>query len=206
MGYMDVAELFHAFRLVSKPWQRIAEEKIDREFESGVLVFHSGKDIRREVAISDAREERMNLVTRVIFFQNITRVGEQACYCAANLVVVDISEGVERIGASAFDQCRSLTAVYFPTTLTSIGQFAFAKYTSLDNVDLLHTNLQELRSQAFCECSELNSMTIPDSLQRLGTHVFFFCSKLVPSNIIVNNTTIDSTSKVVAHFRSQQLN
>ena len=31
-GYVDVADLFHAFRLVSKPWQRIAEEKIDEDF------------------------------------------------------------------------------------------------------------------------------------------------------------------------------
>ncbi|GMH60408.1 hypothetical protein TrLO_g3818 [Triparma laevis f. longispina] len=33
-GYVDVTELFHTFRLVSKPWQRIAEEEFDREFES----------------------------------------------------------------------------------------------------------------------------------------------------------------------------
>ncbi|GMI10656.1 hypothetical protein TrLO_g9001 [Triparma laevis f. longispina] len=36
-GYVDVAELFHTFRLVSKPWQRIAEEKIDGDFRSGAL-------------------------------------------------------------------------------------------------------------------------------------------------------------------------
>ena len=42
-GYIDVADLFHTFRLVSKPWQRIAEEKIDGDFRSGVLAFHYGK-------------------------------------------------------------------------------------------------------------------------------------------------------------------
>ena len=36
---MDVEELFHTFRLVSKPWQQIAEEEIDQDFRSGVLAF-----------------------------------------------------------------------------------------------------------------------------------------------------------------------
>ena len=47
-GYVDVTDLFHTFRLVSKPWQRIAEEKIDEDSESGVLAFHDGNDISSE--------------------------------------------------------------------------------------------------------------------------------------------------------------
>ncbi|GMI04487.1 hypothetical protein TrLO_g15459 [Triparma laevis f. longispina] len=35
-GYVDVADLFYTFRLVSKPWQRIAEDKIDGDFRSGI--------------------------------------------------------------------------------------------------------------------------------------------------------------------------
>ncbi|GMI03855.1 hypothetical protein TrLO_g11403 [Triparma laevis f. longispina] len=64
-GYVDVAELFHTFGLVSKPWQRIAEEKIDGEFRSGVLAFHDGKNISYDAA--GARKEKRKFVTRVIF-------------------------------------------------------------------------------------------------------------------------------------------
>ncbi|GMH64264.1 hypothetical protein TrLO_g14595 [Triparma laevis f. longispina] len=80
--------------------------------------------------------------------------------------------GVKSIGYCAFYHCRSLTTVSFPTTLTSIGKWAFAFCESLDNVDLLQTNLQELGIEAFISCSELKSMTIPDSLQTLGIRVF----------------------------------
>ncbi|GMH99873.1 hypothetical protein TrLO_g760 [Triparma laevis f. longispina] len=38
-GYIDVADLFHTFRLMSKLWQRIAEEKINGDFRSGVLAL-----------------------------------------------------------------------------------------------------------------------------------------------------------------------
>ena len=41
------------------------------------------------------------------------------------------------------------------------------------------------------DCSELTSMTIPDSLQTFGFFAFFDCSKLVPSNIDVNNDVDD---------------
>ena len=67
---MDVAELFHTFRLVSKPWQRITEE-IDQDFESGVLAFNNGRDVSWDVV--SAGEERCKLLKWVIFFVNITR-------------------------------------------------------------------------------------------------------------------------------------
>ncbi|GMH74992.1 hypothetical protein TrLO_g8783 [Triparma laevis f. longispina] len=77
-------------------------------------------------------------------------------------------------------------------------------YPSLDNVDLLHTNLQEIGRYAFQGCSELKSTTIPDSLQTLGGNVFLICFKLVLSNINVNITRGDPTLKVIAHLRSKQ--
>ena len=79
---------------------------------------------------------------------------------------------------------HSLTTVSFPTTLAYIGALALAD-SSLENVDLLHTKLQELGHEAFCHCYKLKSMTIPDSLQTFDYAVFTHCSKLVPSNIDV---------------------
>ena len=42
----------------------------------------------------------------------------------------------DSIGEFAFGACHSLTTASFPTTLASIGQAAFRKCFSLDNVDL----------------------------------------------------------------------
>ncbi|GMI05831.1 hypothetical protein TrLO_g362 [Triparma laevis f. longispina] len=55
--------------------------------------------------------------------------------------------------------------------------------------------------QAFLNCSELKSMTIPDSLQTLGIQVFYACSKLVPSN---SNWNAYDNDAVVPHLHSQQ--
>ncbi|GMH92928.1 hypothetical protein TL16_g12492 [Triparma laevis f. inornata] len=183
-------------RLATKGWRAAADAFIDEGVKSGAMMVHGGTAISM---ISDAREERHKLVTRVIFLLNITKVGDYACFKARNLVVVDIPEGIESIGKLAFHNCSSLTTVSFPTTLTSIDDYAFTRCTSLENVDLLHTNLQEKGNMAFYECSELKSMTIPDSLQTIGTMVFYHCSKLVPSNVDFHDE-----GAVVAYLRSKQ--
>ena len=154
-------------RLVSKPWSRVADGFISDGVESGAMIVHDGNDISFDEAF--ARKERRCLVTRVVSLLNIMKVGKCACFLATNLVVVDIPEGIESISNEAFQGCSSLTTVSFPRTLTSIGVYAFNSCRSLDNVDLLHTNLQELGVQAFTYCSEIKSMTIPDSLQTLGS-------------------------------------
>ncbi|GMH77182.1 hypothetical protein TL16_g07322 [Triparma laevis f. inornata] len=189
-------------RVATKGWKVVADALIDEGVKSGELIVHDGKDISGAGAY--ARRERRKLVTRVIFLLNITKVGNRACFLAFNLIVVDIPEGIERIGDYAFRRCSILTTVSFPTTLKSIEAIAFQDCSSLDNVDLLHTNLQQLSYCAFYNCKELKSMKIPDSLQTLGQYVFQKCPKLVPSTIKVNSVN-DVTSEVVSHLRSQQL-
>ncbi|GMH95463.1 hypothetical protein TL16_g13165 [Triparma laevis f. inornata] len=191
-------------RLATKAWKGVADAFVDEGVRSGKFLVHDGK----------YRSVRMTLITRVIFLQNITQVGKNACKWAANLVVVEIPEGVVSIGKEAFQGCASLTTVSFPTMLKSIGSWAFQDCRSLENVDLLHTNLQELGEFAFWECVELKSMTIPDSLQTFGDFIFHGCSKLIRgSNIDVsydNNEDPyddeyeDTTVEVVEYFRAAQ--
>ncbi|GMI07988.1 hypothetical protein TrLO_g95 [Triparma laevis f. longispina] len=142
-----------ALRVATKVWKAVAEEVIDEGMKSAELMVHAGNNISYQG--KQDRSERRKLVTRVVFFLNITKIGRYACYDARNLVVVNIPEGVESIGQCAFSYCSSLTTVSFPTTLASIGQTAFCFCSSLYNVDLRHTNLQELRGHAFSSCSEL---------------------------------------------------
>ncbi|GMH88611.1 hypothetical protein TL16_g11204 [Triparma laevis f. inornata] len=204
-GYVDVAVLFHTFRLASKPWQRISEEKIDGDFRSGVLAFYVGNDVPGEIIDDDdyefwgALEPKHEPMVRVFFLLNITNVRSRACYGASNLVVVDVPEGVVSIDGGAFMYCNSLATASFPTTLKAIVWHAFDGCESLENVYLFHTNLQELGERVFYGCSELKSMTIPDSLQTLCDIDFERCYKLVPSNINPQDNNM-----VVVYIRSQQ--
>ena len=162
------------------------------------IIVHGGNDISEEEAFSDAREERMEQVTKVVFLLNLTKVGDYAC-SDASILVVDIPEGITIIGDNSFYYCVSLKHIKFPKSLTLIGEGSFQGCSSLEEVDLLHTNVKKLGDRAFWGCTSLREMTVPDSLQTFGADVFYGCSKLVPSDI--NNTNNDA---VMAYLRSIQ--
>ncbi|GMI10459.1 hypothetical protein TrLO_g8341 [Triparma laevis f. longispina] len=147
-----------ALRLASKSRKRMADAFIDKGVKSGAMIVHGGKDTSNGDAGAQARQERLQLVTRVIFLLNITKMGANTCVFAVNLVVVDIPEGVERISTGVFYGCLSLTTVSFPTTLTSIGvsEFERCPLSLSENFDLSHTNLQEIGNRAFRKLHELN--------------------------------------------------
>ncbi|GMH83716.1 hypothetical protein TrVE_jg3392 [Triparma verrucosa] len=175
-----------AMRWLDRKWHKVVEKKLielEEDEPYGEIIVHGGNDISREEAWSDARKERMKKVTKVVFLLNITKVGDRVCYKASILVVADIPEGITSIGRSSFSGCTSLKEIKFPMSLTLICVCSFLACSSLEQVDLLHTNVQELGAQAFANCTSLREMKVPDSLQTFGNHVLYGCSELVPSNI-----------------------
>ena len=189
-----------AMRWLDKKWHKVVEKKLT-EFEDepyGEIIVHGGNDVSQEEAESDARQERMDQVMKVVFLLNIKKVGDNVCLWS-NLVVVDIHEGITSIGIQSFYGCSSLKEIKFPKSLISIGDWSFADCSSLEEVDLLHTNVKELGTQAFSYCTSLREMTVPDSLQTFGDLVFYNCAKLVPSDINTYNN-----EAVVAYLRSIQ--
>ena len=70
-----------------------------------------------------------------------------------------VTYNVTAIGANAFTQCTSLTAVTIPTSVTSIG------------------------GGAFYGCSSLTSIAIPSSVTSIGNEAFKGCTSLTAVNI-----------------------
>ncbi|GMH79300.1 hypothetical protein TrST_g11577 [Triparma strigata] len=190
-----------AMRCLDRKWHKVVEKKLAEVEDEpiGEIIVHGGNDISEGEAVSGAREERMEQVTKVVFLLNITKVGDHACWYATNLVIVDIPEGITSIGEASFLSCSTLKDIYFPKSLISIGMFSFQYCSNLEEVDLLHTNVQELGFKAFGDCTSLRMMKVPDSLQKFGGRVFYECEKLVPSYINVNDD-----NAVVAYLRSIQ--
>ena len=60
----------------------------------------------------------------------VTAIGDYA-FANTNVEYINLPEGIESIGTSAFDGNGSLKRVILPSTLTSIGQFAFYECRSL---------------------------------------------------------------------------
>lgn len=90
--------------------------------------------------------------------------------CAA-LTNVKLNEGCTTLGHHVFKNCP-LDAVTFPTTLTSIGEYAFEK-TNLKKVDLSNTLITSLPNGSFYNCQQLNDVKLPIALTDIGERAFY---------------------------------
>ncbi len=90
-----------------------------------------------------------------------------------------IPASVQVINAGAFKNCMNLETVEFAVAdgeqiaLTSIAANAFDGCRKLANIDLsAATNLKSVGNYAFANCDALTSLTLPASVDSLGTYLF----------------------------------
>lgn len=89
----------------------------------------------------------------------------------AKITKVILPEGVTSIGNNAFTRCSSLTEIVFPSTLKEIGSSAFFSCTSLVNTNLEDTQVSKIGTQAFAYCYNLE-IIIPTSVVQIETSAF----------------------------------
>ena len=134
---------------------------------------------------------------------SVTSIGEGAFSGCSGLTSVAIPNSVTSIGDRAFSGCSGLTSVAIPNSVTSIGDRAFSGCSGLpivDNIRYADTYLVEaidkslatykikdgtkwIGSDAFSRCSNLTSVTIPNSVTSIGMLAFDNCLKLTSVTI-----------------------
>jgi hypothetical protein len=80
-------------------------------------------------------------------------------------------EGVTKIHNYAFYYNRSIEAVSFPSTLTTIGENAF-KDSSLTSIGSFPSALTTIENQAFQGTRIKGSLIIPNTVTKIGTYAF----------------------------------
>ena len=104
------------------------------------------------------------------------------------------------------------TFVSVPSTVTTIGEEAFAGNTTLQSIEL-PDGLREIGYNAFGGCTALTSVTIPDSVTKVGPGAFKGCSALTLADLgagisswgsgVFNDCT--SLSKVIVDEKNSYL-
>ncbi len=117
-------------------------------------------------------------------------VGNDAFYADTALTSLSLSEGVKHIGESAFKSCTTLSHIAFDgCALTTIGSEAFSG-TALPHIDLsAQTSLKEIGDWAFAK-SNVATVTLPKSVERLGDGAFFYAAKLEKAHLTNTLTTL----------------
>ena len=98
--------------------------------------------------------------------------------------------GIRGIGDRAFRDCRGLTSVTIPNSVTSIGDCAFFGCRGLTSVTI-GNGVTSIGDCAFQDCYSLTSVTIPDSVTSVGDSVFYNCS-----HFLFDTTTIPGVELV----------
>lgn len=102
------------------------------------------------------------------------------------LTSISIPSSVTSLGNECFKGCRGLTSVTIPSSVTSLGEYCFYDCSGLTSITI-PSSVTSLRDACFDGCSGLTSITIPSSVTSLGNNCFQDCSRLtsitIPSSV-----------------------
>ena len=107
----------------------------------------------------------------------------------AAVVVPNEIEGlpVTSIADSAFTDCKTVTAVTLPPTVTELGINAFEQCVNMTAINI-PSGVGKIGYDCFSGCSRLVSVSLPASVTDLGIRIFRGCSSLqtalLPANLI----------------------
>ncbi len=96
----------------------------------------------------------------------------------------DFEYPVKSIGQSAFSNCKNITEVVIPDSVSAIYQDAFYNCSGLTSLNI-SDGVTEIGSYAFYKCSGLTDVNIPESVKYIRTGAFGECSNL--KSITINN-------------------
>lgn len=142
----------------------------------------------------------------VVIPDGVTAIGERAFCVWESLHSVVFPESVQSIGKRAFRECRNLRSVQLPETLTDIGAEAFEACEKLADtdgfvivndilfsyhgsaIDVVVPDGVKAISGAFCFGENVRSITISNSVTKIGRSAFAGCRNLkavfIPESVI----------------------
>lgn len=120
------------------------------------------------------------------FYTYGNAIGEQMFYGLSKLASIVIPSSVTSIGNSAFADCISLTLAELNSSLKSVSGYCFSGCTNLSSI-IIPEGITDIGGYAFEGCTSLQSVTLPTTLTNIDYSSFSRCTSLksiiLPANL-----------------------
>lgn len=111
---------------------------------------------------------------------------------------IKLPTSITSIGEGAFAGCGELISMDIPQGVTSVGEYAFGDCINLNSINIPET-VTKIDRQAFQYCSHLAKIKLPESVTKLSYGLFLNCSNLKD---ITYSSKLDSIEENVFSYCS----
>lgn len=130
----------------------------------------------------------------------VDAIGSYALSSSFEYVPVEIEEGIKKLNNYAFYD-RKITSVLLPSTLTSLGEWAFRNstitsistrnVTTPENPSSFPDAITTIPERCFQNCASLSTISFPSKLKTLGEYAFSGCTSITQITLQTTVTLID---------------
>lgn len=103
--------------------------------------------------------------------EGVTTMGREACE-SNGIEELTLPNSLNTIDYFTFAYNTNLKTIHFGTGLKDIAYGAFKGCSALENLDLSTSNIENIQSYAFSECTSLSSVKFPSSLRQIYGNAF----------------------------------
>lgn len=155
------------------------------------------------IGIADNAFTNDPFLRSIILPQNVYRIGNNAFALCSSLESCQINGDLESVGEYAFHYDTSIKSLTFPGKLGKIGCYAFASCESLESIEFKGAvacidkcafynsaikkfcaeSLKEIRNNVFFKCKNLETVELPNGIEKYGDFIFRECVSLKYINL-----------------------
>ncbi len=116
-------------------------------------------------------------ITEIVAESGVKNIGAYAFWNCTSVTAVRLPEGLESIDQRAFSNCYELAEINIPGSVASIGESSFNGCWVLGSVEI-PDGVTTISNGMFANCYALSGITIPDSVTSIEGSAFSACEAL----------------------------
>ena len=205
------------YNLNNQPWKDLKSQITTVTIESGVTsigdyAFYNCTNLASVTipatvtSIGDYAFSRCTNLASITIPAGVESIGTGAFNGCINLTAFNVAEENANYASEdgvlfnktkttivSYPAGKTATTYEIPTTVTSIGNGAFAGCSNLTSVNI-PANVTSIDEAAFMSCINLTSVTIPSTVTSIGRSAFQYCTNLASVTVYAPACTLGSNA------------